>query len=206
MEFNDWASDNGWRMWSDFSGVEKYRDAYEQVRLHIAVNEQDCLSAYTELPLGDATHIDHFRKRTLYPQLTFEYYNLLVDDRNDNYGACYKDSRKADVTAETFDGGKRIFNPVEEDMSQYITFNVNGEMLAKCDLDEEMTERVTETIRVFNLNHPSLKNMRSAMIMNVYNCRQGALSDDEIRICLRDSGFPTILEWSLANIPFQSLT
>lgn len=198
-QFNDWASRKGFREWEDFSGVEEYKDAYWQLKMHIAVNEQDCLSAYTELPLSDSTHIDHFRKRSLYSQLTFEYYNMLVDDRNDNYGACHKDHHKTKVKKETFDGKSRIFNPVEEDMVDFITFNANGEMLVSTE-DNTIAERVTETIRVFNLNHPLLMARRSELIMNVQYCRQGAMDDNEIRACLKNSGFPTLLNWTLANL------
>lgn len=198
-QFNDWAVAHGFREWSDFSGVEAYKDAYDRLKMHMAINEQDCLSAYTELPLGDSTHIDHFRKRSMYPQLTFEYYNMLVDDRNDNYGACHKDHPKTKVRMETFDGKTRIFNPVEENMTEYISFSANGEMLVNTK-DETIAERVRETIRVFNLNHPSLMARRAEMIKNVYYCRQGAMDDDEIRSCLKNSGLPTLLNWSLANM------
>ena len=37
------------------------------------------VSAYTEEPLSGDAHIDHFRKRDLFPNLTFDWNNLFVD-------------------------------------------------------------------------------------------------------------------------------
>ena len=37
------------------------------------------VSAYTEEPLSGDAHIDHFRKRDMFPNLTFDWNNLFVD-------------------------------------------------------------------------------------------------------------------------------
>lgn len=82
----------GLKIWEDYSGGDtESRSHYVKLRDHISINEQDCLSAYTEKPLEGNIHIDHFRKRSMYPTLTFCYENLLVDEHNVNYGADHKD-------------------------------------------------------------------------------------------------------------------
>ena len=148
--FNSWAKQKKLREWYEFSDpFAPYFDAYKATRDHIEVLEQDCLSAYTEKPLGSMIHIDHFRKKSMYPQFTFDYANFLVDDRNDNYGACYKD-KNASVTKDTFDGNERIFNPASENMADFIEYMLNGTIIPKRDLTDDIIKRVKETIRVFN--------------------------------------------------------
>lgn len=197
--FNTWAKSRKLHEWSDFSSphAEYYR-AFTAVRDHIAIIEQHCLSSYTEKPLGSNIHIDHFRKRSLYQWLKFDYSNFLVDDRNDNYGACFKDNR-AGVTKATFDGLDRIFCPVTENMAELVTFTFDGTMLPKNNLEQPVTCRIQKTIGVFNLNHNSLKNMRGDMVKIILEYKKYGLSNEEIRNCMEQSGFPTLVDWALAH-------
>ncbi|MBD5174421.1 MAG: TIGR02646 family protein [Bacteroidales bacterium] len=198
-QFNDWAKSRKFKGWTDFSVGQK--SAYEKTRDYIAANEQAHLSAYTEKPLGDRVHIDHFRKRNLYPALTFDYSNFLVDDLNDNYGACYKDNHAGEITKATFEGDERIFCPVRENMADFIEFTIDGKMKPKTGLSAKETKRVNETIRVFNLNHKTLKDRRASIIQEINSYRMGGLSSDEIRHSLPNTGFPTLVNWTLSLPP-----
>lgn len=199
--FNQWARSKKFHNWSEFSSPQsQYHAAYEQVRDHISIVEQCCLSAYTEKPLGDSIHIDHYRKRSIYPLLTFDYGNFLVDDLNDNYGACFKDNH-AGVSSSTFDGRDRIFCPVGENMADLIDFTLEGTMIPKKGLEETEYRRVNETIRVFNLNHRTLKDLRKNIISNISDYKSGDLPDDDIRTAMEGSGFPTLVNWALNTIP-----
>lgn len=199
IRFNNWAKLQKLQLWSDFSAPQsEYHQIYQNVRNHIAIVEQSCISSYTEKPLGNDTHIDHFRKRSLYPHLTFDYSNFLVDDRNDNYGACFKDNR-AGVTKSTFDGKERIFCPITENMSDFIEFLIDGAMVPRIGLTEHYSNRVKETIRVFNLNHKALKNQRSDIIKIIKEYRKFGLTNEDIRNSMEKSGFPTLINWILRN-------
>lgn len=197
QKFNDWASKKGFSRWEEFSGS----DEFKRVREHIGVIEQGDVSAYTEQPLNKRLwHIDHFRKRDLYPRLTFDYSNLLVDNRNDNYGACHKDSHKAKVSAADFDGKDCIFNPVEENFADYIRYNTAGELLPAVGLEDSLSRRVERTIEVFNINHPSLVERRADLIQNMTDYMKGGLSVSEISTCLKPQGFHTLIDWWLSNM------
>ncbi|MDE5795420.1 MAG: TIGR02646 family protein [Muribaculaceae bacterium] len=204
-KFNSWAKKKKLRRWQEFSAPSAtYINAYKATRKYIGETEQSHLSAYTEKPLGAKTHIDHFRKRDLYPKLTFDYANFLADELNDNYGACYKD-KDASVTKATFDGTDRIFNPASENMADVIGFMLNGTMIPKQDLKGDIKKRVTETIRVFNLNHKSLKDTRKYIINLVTSYRKDGFTPDEIKKYMEEYGFPTIVNWAL-NIPLSTDT
>lgn len=196
QSFNAWAKSEKLLKWEDF--VNRFHPVYEKVRAHIAENEQDLISAYTEKPLGRSIHIDHFRKRSLYPSLTFDYANFLVDDRDDNYGACYKDKQSAIDTA-TFDGIDRIFCPVTDNMSDYVEFMFDGTMIPKRGLSPTDYGRVNRTIRVFNLNHITLKDKRAEIIKFIDDFRDGGLTTSEIIGCIEPSGFPTVVNWALGR-------
>ena len=196
-QFNAWAKAKRLKDWNDFS-VGRHTE-YEIVREYIAKVEQENLSAYTEKPLDypTETHIDHFRKRNLYPKLTFNYSNFLVDDKNDNYGARYKDNH-AKVKKETFDGTNRIFCAVTENMADFIEFTVNGTIIPKTNLSGSIVNRIKETIRVFNLNHKTLKVKRENIIIQIRNFKRGGLLENEIRTYVQPYGFPSVINWALS--------
>lgn len=133
---------------------------------------------------------------SIYPNLTFDYSNFLVDDRNDNYGACFKD-KLIDVSKNTFEGKEKIFCPVTENLSDFICFMTDGKMIPRKGLSDSMRNRVSETIRVFNLNHISLKEIRKNIITHVITYRNSGLDDIEIKSFLKPMGFPTVVDWAL---------
>ncbi|MDE6793869.1 MAG: TIGR02646 family protein [Muribaculaceae bacterium] len=203
QRFNTWAKSKHLRRWvDDFSGPRApYNQAYKLIRANIVNKEQKGLSAYTEKPLGQNIHIDHFRNRDIYPNLMFDYANMLVDDRNDNYGAYFKDNHSG-VKKDIFDGKERIFCPVTENMADFITFMFNGEMIAKLGLSEIYTARVNETIRVFNLNHKTLKDIRRNIINLVIEYRKMGLDNDEVKCYVETMGYPSVVAWAL-SIPLE---
>ena len=196
-KFNDWALRKGFSKWEEFSGSDEYR----MLREHLGIMEQDAVSAYTEQPLNERLwHIVHFRKRDLYPNLTFSYNNFLVDNRNDNYGACYKDGHKTKISRADFDHSESIFNPVEENLSQHVIYNARGEMLPALGLENSLFARVEKTIRVFNLNHSILVKRRSDLIQDINHYINGGLDASAISDCLKDQGFTSLIDWWLKTI------
>lgn len=59
------------------------------------ISEQNFQCAYTEIDIeenGNSSHIDHFRKQSMFPNLRFEWSNLFTSTNNEYYGAKYKDN------------------------------------------------------------------------------------------------------------------
>ncbi len=189
--FQQWVSKNKTTNWEDFPS-----DVSSNVRFHILNNEQNELCGYTELPLTmDNSHIDHFRKRNGmgFESLTFDWNNFIVASIDDNFGAKYKDSRKSKLTKKDYE---LIFNPIECGMDGFVEYKTDGKM---CPLDDN-NSRVLRTIEVFNLNDPSLKLKRKKIMQKVDSCYKSGFCDDDIRDCLKDKGFPSVVEWELKNL------
>lgn len=197
--FREHIRQKGYKNWNEFATSENYY----RYRKFILKYEQNFLSAYTEKYLDEEKmelHIDHFRKKSMYPKLTFVHENLFVDERNNNYGACYKDNSSG-IHMEGFDGRHRILNPHLESLAPYLTFDMSGNVYAVKLEDEDLQKRVEETIRVFNLKHRELNSRRAELIKEIGELRSGGLSDEEIRGCLDQRGFPTLIDWAIAWIP-----
>lgn len=87
------------------------------LREFILQKEQRNQCAYCEVSIcavHSPSHIDHFKRKHLFPELTFSYFNLLVSCNNPNRCASVKD-----VMANHKDSYKDIINPVEEEPNPY---------------------------------------------------------------------------------------
>ena len=163
-------------------------------RFCILCNEQDCLCGYSEMILSEdytSSHIDHYYKRNLFPQKTFDWNNLIVSTIDEDFGGKYKDNAYK-IKAEEY---QQIFNPVVDDMSQYISYLGNGKMIPLNDLPKDIVDKVEKTINVFNLNCPSLKNKRRDLIFQLDNCKD--IPQDEIKKTFSNIGFVSVLNWFL---------
>lgn len=166
-------------------------------RFAILCDEQDCLCGYSEIVLEDdssSSHIDHYYKRNLFPEKTFIWDNFVVSTVDEDFGGKYKDNTykitKADYPL--------IFNPVVDDMSQYISFLGNGKMIPSNGISQNDIDKVEKTIEVFNLNCQSLKERRKVLIASLQAC--SGFSKDEIIEMFSQSGFVSVLNWFLKTI------
>lgn len=193
-EFDEFTKKNktaGWEAFSNPTG--KTHELYLKCREELLA-QQKGLSAYTERYLRNKKlHIDHFRKRDLFPTLKFEWKNLIVDERdNHDYGAGHKDKVVTDVA-----DYERLIDPVAEDPCDYLTYLMNGEIVPKRGLKESDRAKAEFTIRAFNLNAPSLQKRRSDLLADVTNCL--SLSDTDIRRAFASQGFVTLVDYALEN-------
>lgn len=167
-------------------------------REHILVFEQDCQSGYTEVPISleDDSHIDHYRKKGIFKNLTFEWNNFVVDILDNNFGACYKD--KVVNNPNIYD---QIFNPITDRVEDFITFQENGKIIPKSGIDENNKKKVLNTIKIFNLNHKSLKDRRFKLmkIIESYN----EFTKDEIMSFLSEYGFRSVILYKLEHMNIQ---
>jgi uncharacterized protein (TIGR02646 family) len=194
-DFTDFVQNECPINWGCIHNSKRHPNIYDDCRDEILIKEQDGLGGYTERPLLGNTklHIDHYRKKGLNwsKDVSFNWDNLIVEERSSNYGACYKDKFTQDTQDYT-----RMLNPVEHYPERLISYFTNGVMVAKSGISKEEFDCVNFTIERFNLNHKFLVSEREMIIKYViedYRC----LSDDEIRTALKDCGYPTVVEWAL---------
>ena len=171
--------------WEDMDGAIK-RDS----RNFIMQNEQVGLCGYTELPLNiDNSHIDHYKKRNLFPQLTFDWTNLIVAAVDDEFGANFKDNGYSIKAAEY----SEIFNPVLDHSENYFSYTEWGEIVAKEGITNDEKEKAEKTIEIFNLKHPSLKSRRFTIIQMVKSCRE-QFTKQELLQLFNGQGFKSVIE------------
>lgn len=165
-----------------------------ECRLYILCNEQDCLCGYSEKPLEEdssSSHIDHYYKRDLFTKKTFDWNNLIVSSTDEDFGGKYKDNTYK-IKAEDY---QLIFNPIVDNMSQYIEFSGNGEIVPLNGLSDNIINKVQKTIEVFNLNCKSLKNRRRDLLSQLDSCKD--LPKHEIKKAFSACGFISVLNWFL---------
>ena len=113
--------------------------------------------AYCEAPLFGGGHIEHFRRKNAahFPELTFYWPNLFLScDSVANCGH-FKDRRNAAA----YDP-KQIVKPDEDDPEVFLYIHSDGEVRPRSSADHAGKARANETIEVFGLNDPALKDSR----------------------------------------------
>ena len=161
-------------------------------RFSILCNEQDCLCGYSEIVLEDtASHIDHYYKRDLFPKKIFDWNNLIVSTIDEDFGGKYKDNTYK-IKAEEY---QEMFNPVCEDMSQFIGFSGNGEIIPLDGLSDGIVNKVKKTIAVFNLNCKSLKDRRRNLILQLDECKD--IPQNMVKSMFANQGFVSVVNWFL---------
>lgn len=183
QSFVDFVRKNDPKEWSEAKGVSReWRD-------HILRQEQHGLSGYTESPVTpDGSHIDHFRKQSLFNTLVFDWNNYVVDSKDEAYGAKYKDNHIG-----SREENERLINPVTEDASRYFRYEINGRIEVAEGLDKEEEARALFTRDAFNLNEGSLVERRRVMMSMILDSF-GDLTDDEIKEALKSLGFTSVIE------------
>lgn len=170
----------------------KWEDAKDVSRLwrkHILVYEQHCMSGYTEKPLLLAgSHIDHFRKQSLFNAFVFDWNNFVVDGVDETYGARFKDKY-----VKSCEDNEKLINPVTEDASRYFKYELNGNIAVVTGLTPDDSARADYTIKAFNLNEASLSEHRRIIINTILDAYQD-LSDELILEALDAEGFKSVVE------------
>lgn len=168
---------------------EDAKDVSRAWREYILEFEQHCLSGYTEEPLKlDRSHIDHFRKQSLFNALVFDWNNYIVDGKNQTYGAKHKDK-----VVRNREDNEKLINPAVEDARCYFKYDLNGRITLADGLSDEDRARAEYTIEAFNLNESSLAERRRVIINTILEPFND-LSDDVILAALADEGFTSVVE------------
>lgn len=189
------AKRKGWS-WDDF--VENDRRGYQSCR-QVADSEQRGECAYTELPLNNQQtiiHLDHFRKKSIYPNLRFDWNNLFAAVKDHRFGAGYKDN-----IVDGKNAGQiycQVLSPLTSELNAYFHYATNGEIEPKSGLTEDDKSRAEKTIELFNLNESELVSRRRTIIAQISNYRD--LSESDIRDCFVGAGFSSVLDQEISFI------
>jgi len=165
--FNNFVRRNHPTTWDELH--ENAKEVYFESREHILVIEQNCYCGYTEIIINDVTnsHIDHYKKRSLFPRETYKWNNLIVSCNDDEFGAKYKDN-KSHMTINDYDN---LLNPVIDIAQDYFYYNNFGQIEPKQDLDIETRNKANKTIESFNLSNESLRRKRENIIRQINDCK-----------------------------------
>ena len=180
--YNDYLRKNSPKEWNTLS-----QDIGQQIRDYILDEEQNNQCAYTEIALGSSTkssHIDHFKKRALFPKDTFKWENLVVSCNSEEYGAKHKDK---EIKLTDY---QNLINPTIENPSDFFHYSFTGKVEEKGQTDAERTKAST-TIRLLALNNQSLRDRRATVINHVKNYAL-QLSLDEIKSAIGE--FDSLVE------------
>jgi len=182
-------------------------DIRNEVRCTILATEQHYLSGYTErlLEIDDkSTHIDHYKKRDLFPTLTFEWDNLIVAEHSNAYGADIKDNNLKHKVKSVNDY-LALIDPVHDDPHEYFSYLANGELIPKEGLSQQEKLKALHTIDCFCLNNEALVNERSALITSIIYLKQAGCDSDEIRTSLSVYSYPSVVEFFCSSGIFECL-
>ncbi|GAK29469.1 retron Ec78 anti-phage system effector HNH endonuclease PtuB [Serratia liquefaciens] len=133
------------------AGRDNWRLANKNELWHALNEMQHGFCAYCECRLN-RKHIEHFRTRNGYVNLTFNWTNL--------FGSCGDTSQKGGwarcgIYKDNGAGGynpENLIKPDEEDPSAFLHFFTTGAVRPRVGLTADEHFKATETLRVFNLN------------------------------------------------------
>ena len=141
--------------WNDVGPVDK-----QQIRVNLE-QLQGRRCAYCEGDIDTlGQHIEHFRRKRHFPQLTFAWDNLYWScDQTDSCGH-HKDNGAAAYNVND------LIEPCIHDPDQFFRFRSDGTISIRPGLTPADQHRAEETLRVFNLNPQwgRLRNMRKAAV------------------------------------------
>lgn len=165
-EFSDFIRRERPTEWNDIAPIR------ENIRAHMLENEQNDQCAYTEIRIEKGksySHIDHFRKQSIFPALKFSYSNLFTAHLAEDFGAKHKD----DVVRSSSDYDN-LLSPLAPDLSDHFTFDVaTGEI-------ETSTIQGKYTTDIFNLNHPTLVERRKIAALSAVTYKDQFPVEDTI--------------------------
>lgn len=136
-------------------------------------SEQLGLCAYTEMRpeiYGWGWHVEHIKPKSKYPQLTFDYSNLVLSalHSNDLKGMPKKHQFAGHFKDDDYDDVKFI-SCLEIDCSRYFDFYLDGTVVPGAGLYPEERDRAIFTIDLLNLNSDLLVNARKRLLKEIDN-------------------------------------
>ena len=183
------AEKRGWS-WDDFlkNDPEGYKACRQQ-----ADEEQHGMCCYTEIPQAYGKykfHLDHFKKKGIYPQLRFNWENLFAAVKDKRFGADSKDKYiNGDNEKDVYSS---ILSPLTENLQGYFHYATNGMVEPSTGLSADDEKRAKNTIDVFHLNQSELVSRRRTIIKQIEEYKD--LPAYVVLECLEWQGFLSVIE------------
>lgn len=138
--------------WKQISQSDK-----EVLRSELKKLQNSCC-AYCETPLKHraSAHIDHFKPKSQFPELTYEWENLFLSciAPNNSFCAMYKDDKMNPYK------NLEILKPDADNPNDYFIYRRKKIEIRNACLNKQLAEN---TINRLNLNHPILQNRRNTL-------------------------------------------
>jgi len=158
--------------WKSFNRNVK-NDVYESV-----LYEQGYICCYCGIRISrKKCHIEHYRPKSKYPDLTFTYSNLISSCQGEDEQRPTKPVHCGHKKGGWFDE-ELMISPLDPNCSSYFKYTGAGEILPT--ENSEHQEAAETTIRMLALNINKLKKMRRKVVDGVIEATQG-LSEKEIK-------------------------
>jgi len=154
--------------WDDLTALDK-----QEIRTSLQQMQSD-RCAYCEGEALHKGHIEHFRRRHCFPDLTFDWDNLFLSCDSRAHCGHYKDRPKAAPY-----NPNDLIKPDVDAPDTFLYFHSSGEVLVRRGASAEEIHRAEETIRVFNLNDGQLKAQRRKVLKIYMQHAPGILEEFE---------------------------
>jgi uncharacterized protein (TIGR02646 family) len=126
--------------------------------------------AYCEGSLDElGKHIEHFRRKHIFPQLTFAWENLLWSCQASDSCGHFKDRNGKGWPYEV----NNLINPCVDDPDRFFRFRTDGSISIRHGLSQTERTKAEETLRVLNLDDGRLRNMRKRAVAAYLNMAIG---------------------------------
>ena len=115
--------------------------------------------AYCDGFIRSGGHIEHFRRRLHFANLTFTWDNLFISCDSETHCGHYKDGS----SQRTYNADELI-KPDGDDPHKFLFFSSTGRVEPRTGLSKDEETKAVETIRIFHLNERSLVSKRAKAV------------------------------------------
>jgi uncharacterized protein (TIGR02646 family) len=157
---------HGANHWCDLTPLDK-----EQIRQCLE-QMQGRRCAYCEGSIDAlGQHIEHFRRKSLFPPLTFDWSNLYWSCNQTDSCGHYKDHGAGPYNV------SELIEPCQHEPDAFFRFRVDGTISIRSGLSPQDQHRASETLRVFGLDAQwgRLRNMRKGAVAGYVRDAQEAI-------------------------------
>ena len=158
--------------WKSFNRKVK-NDVYDSI-----LHEQGYICCYCGIRISrKKCHIEHYRPKSKYTHLTFDYSNLISSCQGEDEQRPTKPVHCGHKKGGWFDE-ELMISPLDPNCSSYFRYTGAGEILATPDTEHQ--EAAETTIKMLALDINKLKKMRRKVVDGVIQATQD-LSEEEIK-------------------------
>jgi uncharacterized protein (TIGR02646 family) len=160
-------------------------DIRSQLREYILKHEQENMCAYCEKKIDSSkekSHIEHFKARNHFPELTLEYSNLFVSCNHHFH--CGKKKDSSNLQKNDFN---ILISPLENN-DEHFEYTFDGTIEGK-------TPNGRFTQKILNLNEASLQEERKSIIRNI----KSYLDFELETLCECLSGHKNLIQYLINN-------